>query len=218
MCVLDDGSRDRTAAVASDAARRLPVQVVSHGHTRGLARAMETALRWVLSRAGDQDVIVTMDADNTHPADLLPAMVGAIQGGADVVIASRYTPGGVEEGVPPSRRILSRGIGALMRLRFRLPGVRDYTSGYRAYRARLLRAAAARYGPRLIEARGFTVTAELLVKLHPFHPRIVEVPVHLRYDRKRGGSKMGVLRTVREYLALLCSRPLGRHAEKGVGA
>lgn len=154
MCVLDDGSRDRTAAVASDAARRLPVQVVSHGHTRGLARAMETALRWVLSRAGDQDVIVTMDADNTHPADRLPAMIEAIRGGADVVIASRYAPGGVEEGVPPSRRILSRGIGALLRLRFRLPGVRDYTSGYRAYRARLLRTAAARYGTRLIEAEG----------------------------------------------------------------
>ena len=61
------------------------------------------------------------------------------------------------------------------------------------------------------------MTAELLVKLHPFHPRFVEVPVHLRYDRKRGGSKMRVLRTVREYLALLFSRPLRRHAETGVG-
>jgi dolichol-phosphate mannosyltransferase len=157
-----------------------------------------------------------MDADNTHPSDLLPRLIEEIRRGADLVIASRYVPGGVEEGVPLIRRILSAGIGVLMRLRFGLSGVRDYSCGYRAYRARLVQAAAARYGPRLIESRGFTCMAELLLKLHALRPRVVEVPLHLRYDRKRGGSKMRVLQTVGGYLALLFTRipsatPEGAH-------
>ena len=206
VVVVDDGSSDATSSVVKDHAGRLPLQLIVHERNRGLARAIETGLRVVLQEAGAEDVVVTMDADNTHSPRLLPRMVAALQGGADVVIASRYAPGGAEEGVPPLRRILSRGIGLLMHLRFGLRGVRDYSSGYRAYRARLLQAAAGRYGARLIEAHGFAVMAELLVKLRAFHPRIVEVPLSLRYDLKQGGSKMRVWQTVREYLGLLASR------------
>ncbi len=206
VVVVDDGSTDETRAVAAAVGRNLPVQVVSHPQNRGLARTIETAFGAVLSQTQGGDVVVTMDADNTHPPDLIPRMVEEIRRGADLVIASRYAPGGAEEGVPPLRRVLSRGIGVLMRLRFGLWGVRDYSSGYRAYRARLLQAAAQRYGTRLIESPGFTVMAELLLKLQPFYPRMVEVPLQLRYDRKRGGSKMRVLQTVLAYLALLFTR------------
>lgn len=215
LVVIDDGSSDATRAVASGYAGRLPLQVVGHEHNRGLARTIETGLRSVLQQAGGDDIIVTMDADNTHPPQLLPRMLEAFRGGADLVIASRYAPGGAEEGVPLLRRILSHGIGTLMHLRFGLRGVRDYSSGYRAYRARLLQAAAARYGSRLIEAQGFTVMAELLVKLHPFRPRVVEVPLHLRYDRKRGGSKMRLRQTVVDYLTLLVSRTPSASPRRG---
>lgn len=206
VVVVDDGSGDGTRSVAEAYVGRLPVQVVSHERNQGLARTIETGLGAVLRQADGEDIIVTMDADNTHPCDLLPRMVEEIRRGADLVIASRYAPGGVEEGVPIIRRILSSGIGVLMRLRFGLSGVRDYSCGYRAYRARLLQAAAAYYGPRLIESRGFTCMAELLLKLHPFRPRVVEVPLHLRYDLKRGRSKMLVLQTVGGYLSLLFTR------------
>lgn len=204
--LVDDGSTDETAAVAAAAVRRHPVQVVTHDRNLGLARAMESGLRTVLAQAAPGDVLVTMDADNTHPAQLIPRMVDAIARGADVVIASRYAPGGLEEGVPPLRRMLSHGIGFLLRQRFGLSGVRDYSCGYRAYRIDLLRAAAARYGARLIESRGFTVMAELLLKLAPFHPRVAEVPLHLRYDLKRGASKMRVVHTIGGYLELLFTR------------
>ncbi len=207
IVLVDDGSSDSTPEIARAWERRVPLQVVRHGRNRGLARAVESGIAWVLPRAGAGDVIVTMDADNTHPPHLILVMGDAIQDGADVVIASRYLPGGAEEGVPLTRRILSRAISALLRLRFGIPGLRDYSCGYRAYRAGLLQAAARRYGGRLITAQGFTVMAELLIKLAPFRPRIVEVPLHLRYDQKRGASKMQLLRTVVEYLALLASRP-----------
>src|SRR3989304_6768025 len=170
VVVVDDGSSDATSSVVKDHAGRLPRQLSGPERNRGLARAIETGLRVVLQGAGADDVVVTMDADNTHSPRLLPRMVAALQGGADVGIASRFAPGGAEEGVPPLRRILSRGIGLLMHLRFGLRGVRDYSSGYRAYRARLLQAAAGRYGARLIEADGFAGMAGLLVKLRAIFP------------------------------------------------
>src|SRR3990170_8497092 len=206
IVLVDDGSGDATRATAETYATRLPVEVVVHEQNLGLARTVQTGIRHVLRRARDDDIIVTMDADNTHPPELVESMLEAIRRGADIVIASRYAQGGGEVGVPSLRRVLSYGIGTLMRLRFGLRGVRDYSSGYRAYRAHLLQAAAGRYGARLIEAHGFAVMAELLVKLRAFHPRIVEVPLSLRYDLKQGGSKMRVWQTVREYLGLLASR------------
>jgi dolichol-phosphate mannosyltransferase len=99
--------------------------------------------------------------------------------------------------------LLSAGIGWMLRLRFGLPGVRDYSCGFRAYRAALLQRALAAYGPRLIESAGFVVMTELLVKLAPFEPRITEIPLDLRYNRKAGASKMPTGRTIAGYLQLM---------------
>jgi dolichol-phosphate mannosyltransferase len=211
IVVVNDGSRDGTAAVASGYGSRLQLRVLSHARNRGLARTIETGIRAALRDARADDVIVTMDADNTHTPILIPRLLRRIEEGADVVIASRYARGGREQGVPVMRRFLSHAIGCLLRLRFGLRGVRDYTSGYRAYRADVLRAAAARYGDRFIEADGFHVMAEILVKLRIFSPRIVEVPLDLRYDRKHGQSKFRLVPTVAGYLRLL-ARPAPRAA------
>lgn len=113
--------------------------------------------------------------------------------------------------MPAHRNVLSAGVGLLLRLRFGLPGVRDYSCGYRTYRAALLQRALAAYGVRLIESQGFVVMTELLVKLAPFSPRVVEIPLDLRYDRKVGGSKMPTMRTVAGYLRLMApARPRAR--------
>lgn len=205
IVVVDDGSNDGTGQVAASFAERLGLELIEHKANRGLARAIDTGLRYVLSHAQPEDIVVTMDADNTHPPELISQMLKAIQAGADLVIASRYAPGGVEEGVPRLRKVLSASVGWLMRVRFRLDVVRDYSCGFRAYRAVLLQLAAQRYGDRLIESHGFTVMAELLVKLQPLKPKIVEIPLHLRYDLKRGPSKLRVARTIREYFRLLFS-------------
>jgi dolichol-phosphate mannosyltransferase len=208
ILVVDDGSQDDTANVARRFGERLPLQLISHETNRGLARTIETGIRVALRGADEKDVVVTMDADNTHSPTLIPSMLREIERGADLVIASRFVAGGAEEGVPFMRRVLSRGVGVLMRARFSLQGVRDYSCGYRVYRVASLQAAVDAYGDRLIEAQGFTVMAELLVKMAPFCRGIVEVPLHLRYDLKRGGSKIRVLRTVVGYVRLLCSRRL----------
>lgn len=213
--VVDDGSTDGTGAITRGFAGRLPLTVLAHAANRGLAAAMRTGLEHACDRAAADAVIVTMDADNTHSPAQIPAMVDAVRGGADVVIASRYVPGARQAGVPPHRAVLSAGIGWLLRVRFGLPGVRDYSCGFRAYRAGLLQRALAVHAARLIESQGFVVMTELLVKLAPLRPSIVEVPLDLRYDRKVGGSKMPAARTIAGYLRLIGSRLPGPKPLRG---
>ncbi len=210
--IVDDGSRDGTAEIARGFAGRMPLTVLVHPENRGLAAAIRTGLDHACRAAAPEDVVVTMDADNTHRPEQIPSMVDALDAGADVVIASRYVRGARQAGVPAHRSLLSAGVGVLLRFRFGLPGVRDYSCGYRAYRAALLQKALAAYGERLIESQGFVVMTEVLVKLAPFRPRIVEVPLDLHYDWKVGASKMRTAQTITGYLRLMVARgrpPIG---------
>ncbi|MFZ2197985.1 MAG: glycosyltransferase, partial [Thermodesulfovibrionales bacterium] len=157
----------------------------------------------------DNAVIVTMDADNSHPPDLLFSMTRLIQEGSEVVIASRYQPGAKIWGLSRYRRFLSYGAALLFRAIFPMQGVRDYTCGYRAYRAGLLRKAFQEYGNKFISEPGFSCMVDILIKLRRFKPLIEEVPLVLRYDRKKSISKMNVRKTIWQTLALLIKRRLG---------
>jgi dolichol-phosphate mannosyltransferase len=91
---------------------------------------------------------------------------------------------------------------------FPIRGVRDYTCGYRAYRADALRAVD-KFGDALISETGFSCMADLLLKLRKLPLKMSGVPLELRYDRRGTDSKMRVLRTIRQTLMLLLRRRLG---------
>lgn len=202
VLVVDDGSTDSTAArAAAFDVRR--VRVVPHGVNRGLGTAVVTGITRCLEQAGDEDLVVLMDADNSHDPELFFRMEQAIGEGSDVVIASRYQPGACVHGVPPYRQLLSHGMSALFRTILPIPAVRDFSCGYRTYRASILRKVVDRWGPDLLEERGFTCMVELLVKLWRVGARFAEVPMELRYDLKVSPSKMRVGRTVWNTLRLL---------------
>jgi dolichol-phosphate mannosyltransferase len=181
-----------------------------HVKNQGLAAAIRTGLGAAVARSGPNDVIVTMDCDDTHPPRLIPQMLDLINDGRDVVIASRFQPGAKVVGVPASRMLYSIGAKWMFRILFPIHGVRDYTCGYRAYRAEAIRAAAAMYGDQLITETGFSCMADLLLKLRRLPLEMSEVPLELRYDRRGGGSKMRVLRTIRQTLMLMVRRRLGQ--------
>lgn len=203
VVVVDDGSTDGTAAVVEGWSTGLRPVLIRHPRNLGLGRAVDTGLRYVLHRAGPQDVVVTLDADGSHLPAQIPDLVAAVERGADMAIASRYRPGARVEGVPAVRRLLSFGARLVLSVLFPTPGVRDYTCGFRAYRVGVLRTAAERYGDRLVEAQGFAVMAELLLKLRPQRPRVQEVPIVLRYDLKKGRSKLPPVQTVLQYLRMV---------------
>ena len=209
VIVVDDGSRDGTAGVATEASLRMPVELVPHVVNQGLAAAIRTGLAAALARCGANDVVVTMDCDNTHPPRLIPGLLEMVADGRDVVIASRFQPGARVIGVPASRQVYSVGAKWLFQVMFPIRGVRDYTCGYRAYRAEALRQAVARFGDDLISETGFSCMADLLLKLRRLSLVMGEVPLELRYDRRGDGSKMRVLRTIRQTLLLMLRRRFG---------
>jgi len=207
IVAVNDGSTDATGDILNQAREKLPIVRVDHERNRGLGPALKTGLRRALERTDSlDDVVVCLDADNTHDPSYIPELARRIAAGADLVICSRYRPGSRQVGVPLSRRVLSFGARLLFALFLRLPGVRDYTCGYRAYRAALLSKGFELYGDRLIERSGFACTDELLVRLAPLARRIEEIPFVLRYDLKRGRSKLPLLRTVAATLHLLLHR------------
>jgi dolichol-phosphate mannosyltransferase len=203
VLVVDDGSTDGTATAVSSYSEGIPLELLVHGVNKGLGKAITTGLRRAVELASDDDMVVTMDADNTHDPALIGDMVQGTHEGLDLVIASRYAPGGGEVGLSWMRRVFSRGASLLLRLFFPMEGVRDYTCGYRAYRGAILQQAFATYQERFIEESGFTCMAEILIKLRRLSARAGEVPLILRYDLKSGATKMKIARTIGRYGVLI---------------
>jgi dolichol-phosphate mannosyltransferase len=189
---------------------RLRATLIEHKSNLGLGAAIRSGLLGAVDAAADDDVIVTMDADDTHTPAAIEQMLASINTGLDVIVASRYRPGARVIGVPAARRFLSFAASILFRMVFPTPGVRDFTCGYRAYRASVLKAAVARYRKEFIDQEGFQCMVDILLKLRRMNLRFGEVPLVLRYDLKAGKSKMKVLRTIVKTLALLIRRRLGQ--------
>jgi dolichol-phosphate mannosyltransferase len=200
--VVDDGSSDNTAEIALKGEPGLAVNLVSHERNLGLGQAVMTGLMAALQRASDDDAIVVMDADDTHDVTVIDSMIDLINAGGDIAVASRFAPGGDDRTAPLFRRILSRGAAVVFKTILPVKEIEDFTSGYRAYRAGLLRRAVRHWGERLIEEQGFACMVELLLKLRYLEPFVYETPLVLRYDRKQGKSKLKLAKTMIQYFKL----------------
>ena len=223
VVLVDDGSADRTIAEAQraidDTGGKLPLTVLKHEVNRGLGAGLRTGIYWCLDLAGDDDVIVTLDADNTHPPAMIPTLVARVREGNDVSIASRYRSGAEVHGVPGYRRALSDVGRLVFQSLYPIPGVRDYTCCFRAYRVPVLRRARMVYGDELCTARGFEAVMDLLLRLGPLGVRVSEIGFVLDYGERVGQSKMKVLKTIRSTVALLARRRwerMTRYTRRGV--
>ena len=206
ILIVDDGSTDATSEVAEIWSNKLPLQVMTHDQNQGLGATLRDGVEWACQLAQPSDVIVTLDSDNTHTPELILRMVRTVREGHDVVVASRFVRGARVRGVPFNRRVLSRLAGTLFKIVFPIPGIRDYTCGYRAYRAGLLQDVITK-DPGFFDQDGFQVMVDILLKLRRDRDLIFgEVPLILRYDLKEGSSKMDVGGTIRGTLALMWKR------------
>jgi dolichol-phosphate mannosyltransferase len=208
ILAVDDGSKDATPRILEEYKDRIPLTIYRHEVNQGLGITIRDGLLHASGIAQDRDIIVTMDADETHTPGLILRMVRMIREGHDVVIASRYQPGSRVIGLGWHRRFISRAASLLIRMLFPTPGVRDFTCGYRAYRAAILKQAFTRFGDSFVDREGFECMVDILLKLRTSPIICGEVPLILRYDLK-GESKMRLMKTSIGTLRLLFKRRLG---------
>jgi len=209
VIVVDDGSADETAKIADVASREMPVNLVMHKKNQGLAAALNTGLRTAIESAREGDIIISMDADDTHPPKTIDRLIAVLDEGLDVAVASRYQAGARVIGVPWNRIFLAQVASAIFRVLMPLPGIRDYTCGYRAYKYEPLRETIDFYGDEFVSEQGFSCMVDVLLKMRRFKFAMGEVPLILRYDLKEGESKMPVGNTIVKTLKLFLHRRFG---------
>ncbi len=205
IVILDDGSSDKTVQVAQTLSSKYPLELLRHQRNQGLGQTMIDGLDHVAKVSADNDVVVTMDCDDTHDPRYVPEALHRLKEGYDVVILSRYQKGGGEEGLSFLRSFLSRGAAFFLKLFFPIKGVQEYSSGFRVFKASALKRAFEVFGKDFIRLPhlGFVVTPEVLIKFRMIGCRITEVPFILSYDRKKGKSKNRPLKTIAGYFALV---------------
>jgi dolichol-phosphate mannosyltransferase len=182
LLVVDDGSPDGTGQFADELALLHDWVHVLHRTTKaGLGAAYIAAFGW--AREQDYDVVVEMDADGSHAPEQLPRLLAALQR-ADVVLGSRWVPGGEVRNWPKSRELLSRGGNAYTRFMLGLP-LADATGGYRAYRRTVLD----KLPLGNVASQGYCFQVDLAWQAWRSGHRVVEVPITF-VERERGESKM----------------------------
>jgi dolichol-phosphate mannosyltransferase len=183
VLVADDNSPDGTGALADRIAAEDPqVHVMHRRGKEGLGAAYIAGFRWALER--DYDVIVEMDADGSHQPEQLPALLSAVEDGADLVIGSRWVRGGSVVNWPFYRQLISRTGSTYARLMLGL-GLRDITAGYRAFRRTTLE----KLDFDSIESKGYGFQVDLAWRVARMGLSVVEVPVTF-VERELGSSKM----------------------------
>jgi dolichol-phosphate mannosyltransferase len=204
--VVDDGSTDGTSEIVNRYSSTIPVQLEKHPVNMGLGATIRDGLAVASQLASCKDIIITMDADDTHTPGLILRMVRMIKEGYSVVIASRFQHESRVIGVPFHRQLLSIAASIIFRIIFPIPGVRDFTCGYRAYRASVVKHAISHYGSTFLERDGFECMVDILLKLRKMKLIFGEAPLLLRYDLKNGRTKMKVTKTIKNTLLLIIRR------------
>ncbi|RMF96076.1 MAG: glycosyltransferase family 2 protein [Candidatus Schekmanbacteria bacterium] len=204
VVVVDDGSSDNTQAILENFKKKIPLEIIRHTKNLGLGKALFNGIKKVVVEASNGDVVITLDADNTHPPTLFKEMITKLrEENNQIVIASRYEKGGEEVGLSLFRKILSRSASIIIKAGFDVGNAKDCTCGFRAYDAGILKKGLEIYGDKLIEESSFVCMAELLVKLSHIGAKVSEVPLILRYDLKKGSSKMKYIYTIWRYFNLV---------------
>ena len=167
---------------------------------------METGLRLINKKAKINDIVVSLDSDNTHPIALIPKMIKKINHGKDIVIASRFARGSKVNGLASWRQLMSIGAKFIFKIFYPFKNLNDYTCNFRAYKAQHIKKVLR--NKNFFKNEDFNIAAKILLSLisNDRNLKIEEIPFTLRYDLKIGNSKMKIFKTIFLTLRLILIR------------
>jgi len=192
IIACDDGSKDASSKKLEFYSQKMPVDILRHKINRGLGETARDLFERAAEISRNGDIILRLDCDCTHEPQYFEALANKINEGYDVVTTSRFAKDGGQKGINSYRAFISYCATWYMRILLPIKGIQEYTCGFRAYRASIIKEAVSFYGNNFIELKGlgFTCTLEKIVKLNLLGAKFAEVPFVLRYDKKKSKSKM----------------------------
>lgn len=199
---LDDKSTDSTASILKELSKKHDnINPLYHSENKNLGGGLSTLINYFLETYSSKDMLVIMDGDNTQEPIYIFHMLDELNKNKDIVIASRYRKGSKVKGVPWYRILASYLARLYYTLVLNINNVRDYTCGYRIYTYDILKKGDNSFKDELITQKSFACMMELLYKLSVSGAKIGEVPFILRYDFKKGESKIKILKTSKDSIS-----------------
>jgi dolichol-phosphate mannosyltransferase len=201
---VDDGSTDQTTSLIRSLFAGHAVQVIEKTENIGPGDSFNRGFEWILDHSTcDNDLVITMEGDNTSDISILPHMVKISEIGYDLVLASVYAQGGKFEKTSLLRKIISFFANMLFRAFFNIK-VLTLSSFYRVYSITLLQKIKKEFGI-LIREKGFICMLEILIKAIHVNAKVIEVPMLLKSDQRKGKTKMRIMINTLSYLRFLLS-------------
>ena len=201
VIIVNDGSTDKTKQVIKKLAKIYRVTMIGYDKNRGPGYAFKFGFNYLIPRLKTDDLIITMEADNTADYSILKRMIQE-SNKFDVILASPYSGTGTFLGINLQRKILGRVASILDRFIFRLKNIKTYSSFYRIYRAVTLKKAKKVYGDKFITENGFAAVIEFLIKLSKIGATFSEIPAIVDWRNREGKSKMRITKTIIRHLGL----------------
>ncbi len=204
VVLVDDGSVDNTSELAKQAAAEsgFVLEVLRHETNRGPGKAFSTGFTHLSSSMKDNDLVMTIEGDNTSRLELVRQMLTRMVEGYDVIFASPYMYGGQIVNTSAFRVFLSAMANLFVKESLGLHGLLTVSSFFRLYKAATLQRLQQHYGPGIVERTGFECMVEMAMKMVFCGISISEVPMVLDTKARVGKSRMKIMRTIRGYLTL----------------
>lgn len=184
IIVIDDFSTDGTVEIVRALKKRFPITLILRPKKLGLGSALRDGL--ALAKVHGANLAITMDGDLSHNPKIIPKMIKEIEHGADLVVGSRRVPGGNIIGWGPVRLSMSRSAMEIARRILKIKA-RDVTSGFRAYRRRILET----INLSQLKSTGYAFQEEMLYRTEQKGFKVMEIPIQF-IDRRAGKSKLGI--------------------------
>ena len=207
ILLINDGSTDETHKNMSFLKKisKNKIIYINHKKNQGLNIALLNGFNKIISIGKTNDIVFTLDSDNTHPVSLIPKMSKLINlKNFDIVIASRFKLGGKVKGLSSFRTLLSICARFIFNFFINIKNVDDYTCNFRAYKFDVLKKSDL-INKKFFLNKDFSIAADLLININKRVKslNICEIPLVLRYDKKIGESKMNVGKTILKTLNLI---------------
>lgn len=201
--LVDDGSTDNSISTANENKKNLNLKILKHKINLGPGAAFSSAFLYLNKKLNKDDIIVTIEGDNTSNLDMIPKMLNRLKEGYDVVLASPYIYGGGFSNTSFFRRILSMGANLIFKdILLNMNGIFTISCFFRMYKGEVIQNLQKVFGKRIIDVNGYEGMVELLMKIMILKTSISEIAMIVDSSKNLDKSKMKISKTILGYLSL----------------